>query len=203
MTGFKPVYSRVEFNPAWRVPVYLALGAAVALTILVLWLRWWNDEPASPVNVWVPATPSKHVVGVPKVPIAIKPPVKVYPASVKNNLKLPREFLDDPTQHVIESTHVTADDHPHTVTTLINSDTGETQTFDRAEPLPWIAWSNRGGVGMYAGIKNGTPAVRLQAHQELFTVKAIHFGALASVDQPISGPIGKDYFIGVGAEYRW
>jgi hypothetical protein len=72
----------------------------------------------------------------------------------------------------------------------------------RTDPLPWFAMSSRGGVGMYAGIKNGEPAVRLQARQELFSVKALRFEGIATIDQPISGP-GTDYFVGLGAEYRW
>lgn len=187
-----------------RVPVYLALGIALAATFVVFWLSWWNEQPAPAVNVWHPATKSKEVAKIPKVETKIKPgTVKTYPASVKNGLKLPPEILDDPNAHVIDSTHVAPDDHPHTITTIIDAETGETKTIERADPLPWFALSNKGSAGMYYGIKNGTPAVRLQAKQEFFTVKAIHFEAIASVDQPTSGPIAADYFIGVGANIRW
>lgn len=120
---------------------------------------------------------------------------------MKGALKLPPAIKDDPLQQVIAATHVAADEHPQTVTTTINTDTGETETIIRKEPLPWVAWSDRGGVAMYAGLKSGSPTVRLQVHQELFSIKAVHFGAVASLDQSQNG--NQDSFIGIGAEYRW
>lgn len=171
---------------------------------------WWQSHLANrqqnEVGKTVIATQAKEVANVPKVDVKIKAPIKVYKggASLKEGIKLPPEVVQDDAQQVIASSKIDGlDDHPKTVTTVIDTETGESQTYMRTDPLPWLAWSDRGSVGMYAGLKNGTPAVRLQAHQELFTVKAIHFGAVASVDQPISGPISADYFVGVGAEYRW
>lgn len=193
-------------HPVFHGLSYTALGIALAGAIFIGWLVHYHsgDEKNAPVGVWQPAQPSKHVANVPKVDTLIKGgKIKTYPPAVKDGLKLPPVIRDDPAQQVVASTSVKSDDHPQTVTTTVNTDTGETETIIRREPLPWLAWSDRGGAGMYAGIKNGIPSVRLQAHQELFAVKAVHFGAMASVDQPINGPISADYFIGVGAEYRW
>ena len=195
-----------EIHPRWGHLTYAALGIAIAALVFLGWLVHCHSpgENIAPVNVWVPAKVAKQVADVPKVSTPIKGgAIKTYPASVKNGLKLPPAIKDDPAQQVVAATHVNADDHPATVTTTVNTETGETETIVRREPLPWMAWSDRGGVGVYAGIKNGAPAVRLQAHQELFTVKAVHFGAVASIDQQMSGPISADYFVGVGAEYRW
>lgn len=48
-------------------------------------------------------------------------------------------------------------------------------------------------------MKNGQQAIWLQAWQDLLQVKALHLGAVGSVD--IAG--GKtDYFVGVGIVYR-
>lgn len=193
----------MTFNPLWRIPAYGILAAAIAATIITLWFT--REQPdLAPVGAWQIANPSPHVGGLPTRYQPVKGgKVKVYEASVKNGLKLPPAIKDDPASEVIASTRVEADDHPSTVTTVINTETGDSQTLIRREPLPWLAWSDRGGVGIYAGIKNGEPTARLQLHQEIFTVKAIHFGAIATIDQPISGPLGTDYFAGVGAEYRW
>lgn len=182
----------------------------IAALVLACAFFWWRDHNAqqqsNEVGKTVMAIAAKEVANVPKVDVEIKKPVKVYKggAALKEGIKLPPEVIKDDAQQVIASSKIDGrDDHPKTVTTVINTETGESQTFVRTDPLPWLAWSDRGSVGMYAGLKNGTPAVRLQAHQELFTVKAIHFGAVASIDQPVSGPISADYFVGVGAEYRW
>lgn len=193
-------------SPMWRIPAYLMLGAAVAAAIFSGWLNHYRSVGVenAPVAVWRVARPSGPVAGVPKVKTAVKGgAIKTYPASVKNNLRLPPVIRDDPAQQVVAATTAQPDDHPQTVTTTVNTDTGETETIIRREPLPWLAWSDRGGAAMYAGIKNGEPTIRMHLHQELFSVKAVHFGAVASVDQPINGPIGADYFIGIGGEYRW
>lgn len=189
----------------WCVPLYATIGM---LAGILLFLSWWHhaSQPseAAPVNVWTSARKSDPVKEVEKHPVVIKTgKIKTYPPAVKDGLKLPPAVQDDPHQQVIEATHVAPDDHATTVTTIVDTETGETNTITRREPLPWLAWSDRGSVGLYAGLKNGDPATRLQAHQELFSVKAVRFGVVASVDQPMSGPIGPDYFVGVGAEYRW
>lgn len=186
------------------------LYALIAVLVGAFTYLWWqyhlNQQSQNEVGKTVIATPAKEVANVPKVDVEVKKPVKVYKggASLKEGIKLPAEVVKDDAQQVISSSKIDGrDDHPKTVTTVINTETGESETFVRTDPLPWLAWSDRGGIGAYAGFKNGEPTVRLQAHQELFTVKALHFGAIASIDQPISGPISADYFIGLGAEYRW
>lgn len=195
-----------QIGPEWLrhyVPAVLILAAII---FLALWLRnFMLEHEQSKVGTVVIATPAAEVKSVPKIDVQVKSPVKVYKggSSLKDGLKLPTEIVHDDAQQVIASSQVKDDEHPHTITTTLNTETGESQTYVRTDPLPWFALSSRGGVGMYAGIKNGAPAVRLEARQELFSVKALHFGAVASVDQPISGPIAADYFVGLGAEYRW
>lgn len=199
------------FTEAIQAPMrsiaYLTLGVVVALTVVLL-IRSHEQPAAVPVGVTVKATPAKEVANVPKVDVQVQKPLKVYAGGqgLKSGLKLPAPVVQNHAEQVIASSKVeAADDHPHTVTTVINTDTGQSETYVRTDPLPWIAWSSRGGIGMYAGIKNGTPAVRLQAEQELFTVKAIHFGAVASVDQPIgaSPQYDQEWFVGIGAKYEW
>lgn len=185
---------------------YAVLGCLVVIAAM-LWIRNWQMESEqNQVGQTVIARPADEVRYVPKVDVQVKAPVKVYKggAALKNGLKLPKDVVDAPAAEVIASSKIDGrDDHPKTVTTIINTETGESETYVRTDPLPWFAMSSRGGVGMYAGFKNGNPAVRLQAEQEIFTVKALHFKGVASIDQQTGGPISADYFVGVGAEYRW
>lgn len=193
--------------PEWVRQYILAGIILLGLVVFALWVRNFQlDHERNQVGQTVIATPAHEVKSVPKIDVEVKRPVKVYKggAGLKGGLKLPDPVVQDDAQQVLASSKIDAtDDHPHTVTTVLNTETGQSETYVRTDPLPWVAWSSRGGAGVYAGIKNGEPAVRLEARQELFTVKAVHFGAIASVDQPISGPVGLDYFVGVGAEYRW
>jgi len=163
-----------------------------------------HKQPPAPVGLNVVATPAPEVKKQPKVDKPIKAKtVKVYPAAVKNTIKLPEIIQDNPALDVITSNQVPADDHPQTITTLIDTETGESQTFVKRDPLPWLALDPHGEAGLYMGIKNGEPTARLEVKQGLFQVKAVHFGVVGSVDQPISGVQGTDYFIGTGAWVRW
>lgn len=179
-----------------------------ALCILLGAALWWINRPGETVGVGktVQAAPAAEIKKAQKVAVDVKAPVKVYSggAGLKGRIKLPEDVVADGRQQVIASSKIDAtDDHPHTVTTVINTETGESETYVRTDPLPWLAWGRRGAIGMYAGIKNGMPTVRLQIRHDLIQIKAIHFGAIAAIDQPISGPMTMDYFAGVGAEYRW
>ena len=196
---------KAEVLAHWPQIIITALVVAAVAFVCI----WWHNRPA-PVAVGktVVATAAPEVKNVPKVNAVMAQPPKVYakPKQVKTALGLPKKIIQDTSEQVIASNKVASDDdHPHTVTTVINEQTGESQTFVRTDPLPWIAFDYSGRAGMYAGIKDGAPTVRLQAQQELFSVKAVHFGAIASVDQPISPTTanGTSYFVGVGAEYRW
>jgi|GEM_PF-1324079 len=163
-----------------------------------------DKQPQAPVGLNIIASPAPEVKKQPQVDKPIKAKtVKVYPAAVKNTIKLPEIIQDDPALDVIASNQVPADDHPQTITTLINTDTGESQTFVKRDPLPWLAADPHGEAGLYMGIKNGEPTARLEVKQGLFQVKAIHFGVSGSIDQSISGVQGTDYFIGTGAWVRW
>lgn len=180
---------------------------ALAVTLMLKWfIHWQESQPVPNVGVHVIATPAKQVADIPKHQAPIKSgSVRVYESRAKVELKLPDTILNDDAKQVIESTKVLADDHDQTVTTIVDTETGDTQTLVRREPLPWMSWRNNGSAGMYAGIKNGQPTARLEVKQSIFSVKAVHFGAVATLDQPMNASISSqpDYFIGVGAEYRW
>lgn len=148
----------------------------------------------------MPAPPVKRT---PKRSVPVKGgQVRVYAPEAKARLSMPW-LKDDPAKQVLAAHQVPADDHPRTVTTVIDTDTGDSQTYVTRDPLPWFAWDLRGEAGVYAGLKNGEPAARLEVRQGLFQVKVLHFGGIGSVDQPLSGPLGADWFVGAGVWGYW
>lgn len=195
-------------NPVAKTLLINFTFLVIGVAILVLWMQWMiKDDSATqvPVAVHAIATPAKQVKAIPKHQSPIKNgAVRVYESRAKIELKLPEAILHDEAKQVLESTKVTADYHDQTVTTIVDTETGDTQTLVRREPLPWLAWRDNGAAGLYAGIKNGQPTARLELKQNIFSVKAVHFGAVATLDQPLNSALSTpDYFVGVGAEYRW
>lgn len=165
--------------------------------------RMMADQSGAQV-VSVTAVPAKEVRGDIPAPVEIATKtVRAYKPATKRALKLPQAVQDDPAALVVSASAVQADDHPHTITTVVNGDTGEVTTFDRRDPLPWVAVNTHGRAGIYYGIKAGVQTVRIQAQQELVQVKALHLGLIGSVDQPLGAPVGVDYYAGVGVWMTW
>lgn len=185
---------------------HLAISIGLIAIALVLRSYLISITPLPPVNLAVPATPPKPLLDIPLAAIPyVAPTIQAYPAKAKKKASLPEVIQTDERQHLIASTEVKADDHPQEINTVINPETGESQTFVTRKPLPWLAWDTHGEVSLSAGIKNATPTARLQLRQGLFQVKALHVGGVASIDQPISPQAGQstDYFAGVSAWIEW
>lgn len=184
------------------VTLYKGVIVLLVLAMLVMagWFIWLTKlKPVERPGQTVEATQAKEVAAVPTVAVPVKS-VQAYPKPVKKNLNLPKAAQDDDRKVVVAASKVAAGDRPHTVTTLIDTDTGKAETYVRADPLPWLAYTSRGSAGVYYGMKNGEQSVRLQVTQNIVQVKAIHIGATASVDM-VAGRT--DTFVGVGAQYRW
>lgn len=188
------------------------LGAIVAVTVVIILLMWGVHvlirDPLPPPEVSIVATPAAEVEDAPKVPVQVTAPIKVYQGGgkIKRQLQLPAPVAADPVQEVIAATTVRADTRPHTVTTVINTQTGESETYVRRDPLPWLAWDTSGDIGAYIGVKNGQQAVRLQLRQGVVQVKALHLGLIGSVDQSMGGTAtmgSTDYFVGAGVWASW
>lgn len=183
------------FMPALRP--WVMLGVPLAGLVGVYFA--FKPQPA-PTGVHMPAKPAPQVARETTVPVAVAKPLQVYRPEVKRKLKLPDSVQANPQQHVIASSRTVADERPHTITTVIDASTGEATTFDRAEPLPWLGVSTKTEIGAFYGVKNGVPAWRVQAQQELLRVKALHLGAVASADVA-RGDV--DTYVGVGVWARW
>jgi len=179
----------------WRSYLLVAL----ACSGLVLAYFHFKPEPA-PTGIHMTAKVAPEIAREETVPIIIDFPVQVYAPKVKQKLKLPESVQSNADKHVVASTKTPNDERSHTVTTLLDTSTGKFETYDRADPLPWVAVSTKSEVGMFYGYKDGEPTVRIHGQQELLQIKAVRLGAMASVDMTNGHT---DTFVGVGAWARW
>lgn len=174
---------------------------AAALAVIASILGYFALRPVPPpVGVHVEAQPAPALAKVETEKVEVAPPITVYKPAAKKKLNLPKQISEAPNQHVVASTKVGGDDRSHTVTTVMDSSTGEFTTLDRADPLPWVAVKSRTEVGAYYGIKGGRDTVRIQARHEFLQMKSLHAGVQASAD--FSGG-DVDSFVGVGVSVRW
>lgn len=186
-------------NGLRNLGISVLLSAAILIGLV---LMFPGHQPAPDTKI---ATESNEVKNTTKVDVPAKKPVNVYSggSTLKKKLDLPADVVQNDAQHILASSKVDGD-RPHTITTIINTDTGESQTFDRLDPLPWLASDRHGRLGMYVLVKNGTPTVSLQAQRGLFSIKAVHVGLVAGLDQPMSGNDRRlNSQFGVGAEYEF
>lgn len=178
---------------------WYAKFAAVILAIGAAFAWFFHDSPSPDAAI---APPSKEVKNTPKAAVPIKKQLKVYSggSKLKAKLGLPADVAQNDTQHVVASTTVNCD-QPHTITSVIDTETGEIQTYDQKTPRPWLARNDQSKVGVYAVLKNGTPTLSLQGRRGLFSVKSLDVVGVAGIDHPISvsGSFGTQ--IGIGLEF--
>lgn len=179
---------------------WVAVALAALCMLIIGWIVWKDYfRPVDRSGQVVVAKPAGEVAGQATVTVPVAS-VQAYPDAVKKKLNVPKPVADDVKKKVVAASKIAASDRPHTVTTLLETGTGQFETYVRSDPLPWVAFTARGGAGVYYGMKNGEQAIRLQVRHDLVQVKAVHAGVIGSIDQ--AG--GKtDTFVGVGAEYRW
>lgn len=187
----------------WIKKNWLHVFQVSALLIVIgFGIHLYNKVPDYAGKVEI-AKPAPEVAKVPMVDVPVKI-VKVYVGGVKlkEKLILPKLVIADDKQQVIASSKIEPSDNPHTVTTVINTDTGASETYVRTDPLPWLAYRSSGGVGVYYGLKGGEQAVRIQVRQDIIQIKSIRLNVIGSVDRTMA--TGQtSTFIGAGAEYRW
>lgn len=182
----------------WIAGVLLFMGvSAVVVHYLV------DAYHAPTVNVATPATPDPEVKKTPTKRVAVQAPVKVYADTAKFNLKLPATVAKNADEHVLSATQVRATERPQTVTTVIDEKTGDTQTFVKTDPYPWIALEHRGEVRMSYGYRYSaqthqlTNVGRLAVTYDAIRVKALTGGVTAQIDTDGQA------FVGVGIAYRF
>lgn len=179
--------------------ILICLVALIGWPGILLAAAWFFLLPLIPASkpdtVAQPATPALRMAPTATVPTA---PVKVYAPAAKKKLKLPET---KPTEQVIAATRVQESPRPQTVTTVLDTATGESRSFVKAEPYPWFAVEPRGEVRLMVGAKlegvRVREAVRLGVTYDVVRVKALTVGVSGTLDSD------GDAFIGVGVSYRW
>lgn len=168
------------------------------ILILAIIAAWWYSHPRdNPVNTTVPAHPAPELDNRPKQDIT-PPKVAVYTPPTKKKLDLPPEVQDDPNKYVLGSAKLPSDTHTHTITTVIDQQTGAVQIFDRRDPLPWLAAEQTGELRIDYGIKNAlATVVRISVREDLLQMKALHAGVNATLDSDGA------WFAGAGVGWRW
>lgn len=195
----------MELPQSPNIKQYARLGFEVALVVVIA-IMWWDHRPKpAPVHAPMVATPNKALASTPTTIIQPKAGVVVYVPAAKKKVELPPEVQNNPSAFVIGSSSLKESDRPQTVTTTIDANTGQAQTFVTQEPYPWLAAENHRSVTVSYGIKgyssvqgSGTAwAWRTTFKDDLAQVKALHLGMQLSADSDAS------YYAGIGVTYRF
>lgn len=177
-----------------NIKIIIAIGVAASVGAAAAHF-WGISTPTEPKQkVWTPA--QDPITNTPIVDIKVKKGTVRVKKSADATLKIPL----NPNEGVISASSIASNDHPVTVATIIDTDTGISRTVVREEPLPWFALTQKGEAGIYYGLKNGAPSTMLQVRQEILQVKAVRMEAIGQVTQSI---VGLDSYIGIGLTYRW
>ena len=186
------------WNP--RNLIYIVLAAIVFIGI---WKKFTHEETVSnPPATVVEAKVNPIVAKEEKVDATINTPqktVKVYKESAKARLTLPKDILDSSTKVITASSVVTESERPTEVTSVLDTNTGETTTFVTPKQYPWFALENKGEVNIDYILKTGSNdfVIRATARENFVNIKGIHLGGVAQIDSTGEGSVG------VGATYKW
>ena len=184
-----------------KTTVVLLISALVAAAVGGYGL-WWISRPAVDTTVAVIAKPAPAIKKVKKKVIPVKQ-VTVYAPEAKAKLKLPASVIASTDQHVTGAATVRPTERPVTITSVLDTKTGETATFTKVEPYPWLAVESRGEVRFDVGYKMTRaapvplPVGRLSLTHNFIQVKALHAGVNVALDTDGQA------FAGVGLSYRW
>lgn len=178
-------------------------GAIGVLLILAGFAAYdhYSDRPVGSASVVATIAPA--VRSEPVVPVTIKAPVKAYEGKTKARLKLPAAVQADEHEQVIAASQVKSDLRPQTVSTTIDTETGEVKSYVKTDPYPWFAVETRGEVKLAYGYKytpslhQTLPVGRLQVNYDVVRVKMFTFGVTASADTDSTA------FVGVAASYKF
>jgi hypothetical protein len=183
-----------------KIHKYLTLILAV-ICVVLLCIVFASRSPET-VGQTAQASTANEVAGKTTSPVNVA--VQTFNDSVKNRLNLPSDVAANKSKKVVSASKVKASSHPSTVTTLIDSGTGKTETYVRTDPLPWLSVSHQGGAGasILQNFRTGDQVLRLHARQDLVQIKALHLSGVLSAD--IARSSGQtDPYAGLNIEYRW
>jgi len=180
--------------------VWIATGIIVALALGYGY--WHSQQPVADTTVAVESKPAAAVARTKRVSTPVKS-VQTYEPRAKADLKLPAAIIADADKQVTSATTIPPSERRVTVTSVVDVQTGETKTYQKPEPYPWIAVESRGEARLDLGYKIDrrtlVPAVvgRLTVTHSFLQLKALHAGVNVAVDTDGTA------FAGVGLSYRW
>ena len=183
----------------------LAIEAVLAVAAIAFgYLYWQKLTAAAPVGEAVAAKSAALIAKDQTEVVQVASGVIAYKAPAKAKLRLPKVVQDNPTAVVTSATTVVSDFRPHTVTTVLDTQTGKTAAFDTQMELPWVATNVRGEAGIgYFRTQDGAVA-RLSIRQGLISTKAVRLVGEITLDQPLAGnPARSSAAIGMSALYQW
>ena len=164
---------------------------------------WWFIQPKVDTSVAVIAPVAPIIAKVDKVDTPVKM-VRTYKPIAKTKLKLPPLVIANVDQQVTGATTVAPSERKVTVTSVLDTKTGETTTYSKSEPYSWIpSFESRGEARLdliyKVDARTHAPqqAGRLMITQDFLQLKAVHLGGTASIDTK------GEMIIGVGVGYRW
>lgn len=168
-----------------------AIGAIAAA--IAIWFASARHD-ATPAT---PAQRSPALAGVDTVE-AYPKHVVVYAPAAKAKLRIPASMVQDDAVAVLDSSKLPESDHTQTVTTVLNTDSGQPMTLVSVDPYPMFRFESRKQVGFSYGMTNGGKWIGLATiSDDLVQIKALRFGVNASIDT--TGQV----FAGVGVSYSW
>lgn len=164
---------------------FIWICVAVNLTVIAVALYLLDYyRPLPPVGVHVPATVAPEVKHLTTTKTIIKEcAIYVLPPLAKTELELPPEVQTNLATHVVAASRVGSSRYDHTVTTLVNDQTGVFNTLIREEPLALFRVKQSGYAGIGYGFKPGTGAVvRLTGRSDFVQIKAWDIGVDGTLD---------------------
>lgn len=183
---------------------YLMSILALIVIAMIAYVVWLFKQQRADTTEATQAAVAPIVAKIPTVQTPIKSKtVRTFKPAAKAKLKLPEPVIQNDDQQVTSATVVAPSERKTTVSTVIDTKTGETTAYVKPEPYPWLAVESRGearldyGYKMTRGELVPKPVSRLSVTHNFIQVKALHVGVNAALDSDGTA------FVGVGLAYRW
>lgn len=176
-----------------RIKNPYVLAALALLAIFAIWTFWPKDNLEVGQSVALPQAKETAKAVPDKVRVEY---IYVYPKA-KKDLNLPEPVQQDAAKQVTTTAKLKAEERGYTLSSVIDTETGTSEIYARPEPLPWVGPGRGGKIGVAYGLKNNEPTGRLYASHDLIQVKALHGGAMGTLDTD------REWFGGGYIEYRF
>lgn len=184
----------------WRFLLKLGVGGALLAAGFFLLPLVFHKQADPAQETARPAVSAPEVKRAPREKAVIKRPVEYFAGDAKAKLRLPADVGAN--EQVIASSRIEPSDRRQTVTTTLDTESGNVRNWAKHEPYPLFAVEPRGEARLSVGYRydgNGLvkTVARLSVNYDVLRVKAVTLGAAGSIDSD-----GRA-FLGAGLAYRW